>query len=479
MSRKILTVGFELASPEIKAVNFQSKLSLLDWDIVLFKPDIDDFIDYSDQYQGKPCLSDSASFKLRESCEHWRRELLQVVKAGKTVVVYLSSLTEVYIDSGKREYSGTGRNRQTTRLVDLFNNYYSIPAKLLPVRAVGSEMKLVDKGSEILASYWSEFEALSTYQILLTAEEVPECLVTRTGGRIVGAIYRDKTSAGTLLCLPDMDFYASDFYEEEESDEVWSKTGKQFSKRLVSSLVGLDKALRSSVEITPEPMWASDNKFMLATERDLNTQLFVVEEEIERVQKRKEEISESLKSAGILRALLYEKGKILEAAIIDALRQLGFTAEPFKDSESEFDVVFECGEGRLIGEAEGKDSKAINIDKLRQLSMNIHEDLKREEVVTPAKPVLFGNAYRLKALSEREDPFTKKCHSAAESSSTALVFTPDLFLSVQSLIASPNPEYAQACRKAILSSTGRVIFPAAPTAEEAESLVKIDTSPKG
>jgi hypothetical protein len=48
-------------------------------------------------------------------------------------------------------------------------------------------------------------------------------------------------------------------------------------------------------------------------------------------------------------------------------------------------VVFESEEGRLIGEAEGKDNKAINVDKLRQLSMNIHEDIQREEVTTPAK----------------------------------------------------------------------------------------------
>lgn len=80
---------------------------------------------------------------------------------------------------------------------------------------------------------------------------------------------------------------------------------------------------------------------------------------------------------------------------------MGFRAEPFKDSNSEFDVVFESDEGRLIGEAEGKDSKAINVDKLRQLAMNIHEDLQREEVTKSAKGVLFGNGFRLSPLNER------------------------------------------------------------------------------
>lgn len=99
----------------------------------------------------------------------------------------------------------------------------------------------------------------------------------------------------------------------------------------------------------------------------LRVQLLEAERDVEKAQKNKERIAEELRSAGAIRALLYEKGKPLEHAIIEALRLLGFTAASFKESDSEFDVVFESGEGRLIGEAEGKDNKAVNIDKLRQL----------------------------------------------------------------------------------------------------------------
>jgi hypothetical protein len=147
------------------------------------------------------------------------------------------------------------------------------------------------------------------------------------------------------------------------------------------------------------------------------------------------------------------------------LRLFGFTAEPFKESDSEFDVVFESVEGRLIGEAEGKDNKAVNIDKLRQLSMNIHEDLQRESVAAPAKPVLFGNGFRLQPLQERGDPFTEKCHSASTTSSTSLVFTPDLFPPVQYLGKNADAEYARACRVVILGTTGRVTFPEPPATE--------------
>ena len=141
---------------------------------------------------------------------------------------------------------------------------------------------------------------------------------------------------------------------------------------------------------------------------------------------------------------------------------LGFQASPYKDATSEFDVVFESSEGRLLGEAEGKDSKAVNVDKLRQLAMNIHEDLQREEVSAPAKGVLFGNGYRLSLPKDRTVEFTEKCIAAAQSSSTALVTTSDLFSAVQYLSAKQDNDYAKRCREAILAGSGLTKLPAPP-----------------
>lgn len=468
-ARKILTVGLELASSDSQYANFRSKMSLLDWDIVLFKPLIEEFISgYGDDYQGKPCLSDSSSFHLKECCEHWRREIKQAVETGKIVVVFLPALDEVYIDTGQRSFSGTGRNQRTTRHVAPYDNYQAIPASLSPITAKGSAMKLSSRGTEAISAFWGEFESVSQYNVILTAPNIPACLVTRTGDKPVGALYRSKSSSGALLLLPDIDFYPDHFIKEKGAKQTWTPAASQFAARMVGAIVALDKALRSSSEITPEPMWAANRVYSLGPEHALRVQLLEAEQQVELTQRRKESIVEELKSAGNLRGLLFEKGKPLENSIIDALRVLGFKAVAFKDSSSEFDVVFESEEGRLIGEAEGKDNKAVNVDKLRQLAMNIHEDLLREEVTAPAKPVLFGNAFRLQPIAEREDPFTEKCYSAAASSSTALVFTPDLFGPVQYLIEQADGDYAKLCRTSILSATGRVVFPVPPASARPE-----------
>jgi hypothetical protein len=473
-ARRILTIGLELASPDTQYASFLSKTSLLDWDIVLFKPQISNFTSYSEYFQGKPSLNDSASFQLKESCEHWRREIKQAIETGKTVIVFLPSYEEVYVDTGQRSYSGTGRNQRTTRHVTEDNNYQAIPATLSPVTTAGSSMKLSARGADVLAPYWTEFESVSQYEVILTDPKIPACLVTRTGNKAVGALYRSKLSAGTLLLLPDIDFYTDKFVKGKEDKQTWTPTAVQFAERMVSTVVALDKSLRTAAEVTPEPTWAAEPMFALGTETTLRVQLLDAERKVEKAQKHKEQLIEELRSASAYRSLLFEKGKPLENVIIEALRLLSFTAASFKESDSEFDVVFESEEGRLIGEAEGKDNKAVNIEKLRQLSMNIHEDLQRESVTSPAKPVLFGNGFRLQPLSKRADPFTDKCHSAAATSSTALVFTPDLFSPVQYLVSNSDAEYARICRQTLLLSTGRVAFPPPPVAEKTQDETQVE-----
>lgn len=472
MAKNILTIGLQLASDAARNEEFQSKISLLDWDIILFRPEISGFFStYRDHYQGKLSLNDLSSFQLKECCEHWRREIKQALDAGKTVVVFLSPIQEVYIDTGEREYSGTGRNQKTTRLVALYNNYKSLPMPLSLVNSTGSAMKLAHLGAEILAPYWAEFGPVSEYKVLLAQDTKSVCITTKNGDRPVGAIMRSQTSSGALILLPDIDFFPEDFihHEEDEGDEeggIWTPKATQFASRMMSAVIALDKALHSAGEVTPEPAWATGSAYVLATERSLRSELLDAERKVEEAQREKEDLLEKLKVAGSLRGLLYEKGKPLENAIIDALKVIGFQAAPYKEADSEFDVVFESPEGRLLGEAEGKDAKAINVDKLRQLAMNIHEDLRREEVSEPAKGVLFGNGYRLVPPAERNVQFTEKCITAAQLSSTALLPTSELFVAAQYISECSDESYAKICREALLKGVGLVSMPVPPEENE-------------
>ncbi len=142
---------------------------------------------------------------------------------------------------------------------------------------------------------------------------------------------------------------------------------------------------------------------------------------------------------------------------------MGFVANSYRDDESEFDIVFESPEGRFLGEAEGKDKRAINIDKFSQLERNLQEDFSRKEVDDYAKGVLFGNAFRLTPLEERGEAFTTKCLTAAKRLKVALVRTQDLFGPARYLQSCSNPEYAEACRKVLAQTEGELVrFPEPP-----------------
>ncbi len=480
MPKKILTVGFELAVDDVEPTGFSDKTSLLDWDIVLLRPDISHITShdpFNTQYMGKLSLTDKKSFELKEACAHWRREINQAVDAGKLVIVFLSQPEEVFVKTGKISTSGTGRNARTTHHVEPMNNYNAVSVRARWTKTVGTAMSLHPSARDLLASYWQKFGSRSQYNAVWADDVGGVCITTQHGQKPVGIYVPGKTSAGALLLLPDLDFHNPDFLnDDDDSDDYWSEAAEQFGTSLISEVVSLAKAIASDGEKTPQPEWASAEEFALAPEIELRQQLLQAETELEKAQRVKDDLSNRLEGAGQLRALLFEKGKPLEAAIITALRVMGFEAEPYENGKSEFDAVFESAEGRLLGEAEGKDNKAVNIEKLRQLSTNLHEDLQREEVNQPAKGILFGNGYRLTKPIERETQFTDKCITSATSMSYGLVSTDQLYAAAQYLSGNSDDEFARRCRLAMIEISGIVKFPNVPVSagEDAEDIQAVE-----
>ncbi|MCW8409787.1 hypothetical protein OQJ13_12485 [Legionella sp. PATHC035] len=455
--KKILSIGFKLASDNVEYGEYHDEISLLDWDIILFKPKTHFYS--IGEYQGKPSLSDQDSFKTKEISEHWRKQINEALIHGKTVIIYLEELCDFYIDTGQRSYSGTGRNQKTTRHVTLYDNYQCLPIDLSPNKAKGKEIKIDNKYASIISSYWDAFSGQSDYMVTINSDKVTPILFTKTGNKVVGGFYKLTHSSGSLIFLPKLNFDKTEFYTDSGKS---SQNAMKFAAEFVRNIVSLSKFMKEHGDATPEPDWVRSNEYLLDKEININQKLNLLEEQLSSIQRQKEVLIEELQSTTQIRRLLYEKGIPLEHAIIEGLKVLGFSTKQYKDDNSEFDVIFESEEGRLLGEAEGKDNQPVNIDKLRQLSMNIHEDLMREEVEYAAKGVLFGNSYRLKPLHERNEPFTVKCLTAALSNSTALVFTPDLFKVTLYLSNNIDPDFAAKCRDLILNTNGRVIFPDTP-----------------
>jgi hypothetical protein len=482
MEKNIVFVGGSaVRSDNVTNLNFWSDNSLLDGDIIVFTVNISTYSS-GNWYQGMPCLDDDSSFRLKRHIGHWRSELSAALTEGKTVISFVNDSPQVNAATGEMKYSGTGRNTRTTRIVATVDPYEVIPCNFGSViRRSGERIKPAGELG-ILATYWKEFGSYSVYEAYIENFKGVPLLVTQTGSMAVGGTFRQATWKGTLIFLPPPDLAAiadsrvKDLKERQkkkraqnpktaarQAESYRNKAELSVAKQFIAALIGLDKAARNKADATPPPEWSQDDRFTLTKEVQLQTKIDQNIADALKLRNERDSLKQALGEAQKLKALLYEKGKPLEAAILIGLEILGFQAEHLQEGDSEIDAVIVDPEGkRFIGEAEGKDDKAINVDKLDQLDRNLKEDFSRQDDNTAefALGVLFGNAFRLTAPENRAAFFTSKCVLAAKRSHIRLVRTTDLFNVARHLCNHPNEEFATACRRSIADVDGEVvIFP--------------------
>lgn len=464
MAKKLLSVGFEIPGGMAKYVPFRSDQSLLDADVIIFQPEISGYhLDYPSNYQGKPCYDSNSSFAFKEDSEHWYSELSVALNEGKTVVVLFSKYEEVFVHTGEKKVSGTGRSQKVTAMVTPANNYEFLPIDLPTIIPKGGD-EIVFIPNPIFANLWKDFRECMHYESYLDDKIENSLFLTKTGNKTIGAIF--KLGKGHLVLLPPIDYDVDEFvdYDEETEDEVWTREANQFGKRLLQVIIDIDEGLRRSQEKTPPPDWSGKSKYQLKEETALRKKILKTSKHIKELTEKKNILLEQLEGSAVLRDLLFEKGILLERAVIEALGLLGYQAESYDDGVLEIDQVILSPEGhRMIGETEGKDNLAVGIDKFRQLESNIQEDFNREEIKEPALGVLFGNGFRLTNPEVRECQFTEKCLLNAERLGVALVQTPNLFQVARYLKEQEDDVFAKKCRESIVKQRGKVVvFPELP-----------------
>jgi hypothetical protein len=466
MERTLLTIGFDLPGRSESTHEFSTTQSLLDADIILFQPDLSGYrLDSNHPYfQGKRSFDEHSSFEVKEDSQRWKVELSTALEAGKTIFVFFREFEEIYVRTGNQNIAGTGRNARITNIVDKYDNYRFLPLPL-PTMVPKKGRGIVFAGHSVFSTLWNEFKDSMEYESYLDSKVLEPLFLTKTGAKPVGGLF--KVGRGHIVLLPPITYDEDKFTKQnaKTKESLWTKQALIFGSRLFQIFVDIDKALRRGAESTPPPDWANDSAYQLKQESHIRTDIAKKSAMIEKLMEEKTGLLTRLENEGALRDLLYEKGKPLEIAIISALEVLGYKAEHYNDGNLEMDQVILSPEGeRFIGEAEGKDTAAVNIDKFRQLTSNIQEDLEREEIGSPAIGILFGNGYRMTKPSDRAEQFTDKCLNTANSSNCILVRTSDLFPVAKYVRESNDTSFAKACRAAIRSSIGKIVsFPSIPT----------------
>jgi hypothetical protein len=251
------TVGFGLPGSEFEHVEFDSDQTLLDADIVLFRPTPGRCsFEYNQEYGGKAILSHSPSFSTKGYLDHWRAEIVAEVNVGKLVIVYLSKLDEYYRYTGSQQFSGAGRSRVSTNVVTPISSYEAIPNIKRVTPKSGNEIRL-ERGAAYLSTYWNESSEYSPDEVEIEGDFNRVILRSKAGDRIVGAAFHGK--GGVLLFLPPLQYDESEFLRggekekgENEEKRYWTQPALKFGKRLNASLISLAASLSKRGEAT---MW--------------------------------------------------------------------------------------------------------------------------------------------------------------------------------------------------------------------------------
>ena len=458
--KDIVSVGYYLPSDKDDFIELKSNESLSDADLVIFCPNFDNArfsYGHNSSYRGKTSYNLDDSSRIVESAKHWNRELEAYLQSGRNLYILLCPKYEFYIDTGQRRTSGTGRNQKVTNIVDLYNNYKFLPFDLKVHNASGKKMALQN---DIIKSFYKSFEKELTFQAYLeSSEKFTELIKTKNLDKLLSVKF--QAFEGEVIILPYLETDRSDFYNEEDK---FNSDAFKFGKKLIHSLVEIEKNLSSQELKTPKPDWINNKLFEIENAEKTKHLIEQNAKAIEKIELENQKLETVLEAEETIKDLLFETGKPLELAVIKSLELLGFKAENFDNGVLELDQVITSPEGlRYIGECEGKDNKAIDITKFRQLLDSLNEDFEREEIDEKAFGLLFGNPKRLISPENRSDFFTRKCLSGAEREKIGLIKTVDLFFIAQYLSKKKDKEYQEECRKAIQNGLGKIIeFPKVP-----------------
>jgi len=462
MNKKIITIGYEVPGQSDDYIDFDSKKSLMDADILMLSPKSfrpDDYGQVSITAGGS-CYNPAVSRDYENQILHLNKELNDYLNSGKTVFLLLAEKKDFYLSSGTTSL----RKGQTTYNTYIKNNYSFLPIDLgILTSASGKVIEF--SGNSMFSNFYREFKENLEYQLYIENKNNLQVIFTgKDKTKILGAIY--KISNGHIITLPYLKYDEDKFikYDEKKDKQFWTEDAIKFGYKLRDCLIDIDQQLTINSEKTPTPKWVEKKEFLLKNASLIEKKIEKNVKKVNEIKLKNEQLEKDFIKENSLKDLLFEQGKPLEKAVIKALKMLGYHAENYNDGILEIDQVITSPENhRYIGECEGKDDKDINITKFRQLLESLNADFGREEVEQKAYGILFGNPQRLIEPDKRKLDFTEKCKVGANREKIALIKTVDLFSVAQYLSKSKNEKFKKDCRDAIYKGLGEIVkFPQIP-----------------
>lgn len=389
---RIATLGWELPDGRTSYIPFNSDYSLLDYDVIIFDAS-DIFLEYRAvpgrwTYKGYRNLDSDASVHILQDLQRRKNEMTELVNIGRTVIIFCPIPDKCYIDSGQREYSGTGRSRQTTRIVNELdiNSFFPEAVQSGTTEAYGK--KIVFDGDDIFRSFWKKIKNMVCYKAYFNSPAGKPFIFVKDTDKPVGTWFQFEK--GNIVFIPHL--------ADRDDKDYFPKVAdyNNAASAFISAIIDLVNDLKSLTGEYTLPEWTY--AYLIPSERDLSDKIRKQElrlrkilDSIDTQKKQREDIRK-------YKLLLCGKGTALKKQVISVLNEIGLKAK--EGPKGRDDIIIQYGEKIGIGEVKGKSKSAAEKDAA-QLEKWVSEHYSNNGI--KAKGFLIVNAFCETPLNERKE----------------------------------------------------------------------------
>jgi hypothetical protein len=442
------SIGYTFKDPRVRDMTFASNETLLGLDVVLL--DLAGFYrsyaSYSrDTYMGRESLNDDQSVRIVGDVARRNRELNTLLELGGTVVLFLPAPDSWYINTGEREYSGTGRNRQVTRIVREVQLLSVLPFRIQSQAAKTRDLEV--RAGEPFATFWRANNDRFQTAAVLTRPFGETTIVIRDTDAIAGSIARvDK---GVVIVLPQDLLYPEQEEDDHDGEDEEEKEQQPHPEDVafLDSLFDLVRALRVTSGDFEQPEWAAG--FLLPAEDAAAAKARAASESVTRAQKKLDAAARALALLEQRKTLFTGTGPALEALVEEAFVALGFDIEEGRPGRT--DRIAHYGEQPAVLEIKGV-AKSAGEKDAAQLEKWVNEYYLQHD--QKPKGILVVNGWRDVPLAKRTQlVFPEQMIEYAESRGHCLISGVQLLGAW--LDVEEKPGKAGAIARSILTCVGR------------------------
>ncbi len=432
----ISSIDREFPYKGIDSFTYRSEYTLLDFDLILWDPgNLLQAYNYDKKYRGYPSLDSHDSVAILEDRSRRKNEMVDLVKLGRTIVIFVPSPQKFYIDTGQRSYSGTGRNRSTTVHVseESLRSFIPLSGDFNTVEANGSQMDF--RGDEALREFWTVNKDNLYYEAYFTHQIGRPFLFVHGTDRVVGSLIRHDR--GNILLLPHL-VYEHAYTRKSDYTKV--------VKTFIESLTSLVSTLQKESGDFSLPTWTLAYK--LPEEEALRNQLSMLQQDMNKLRASIDAKRTEISNLERYKLLLCAKGNALHRQVIDVFKELGIDATEGSPGRDDILLTYE----KFIGVAEVKGTnKSAAEAHAAQLEKWVSEYL-TEKGIKP-KGFLIVNAFHdVPPINRNEDPFPNQMLKYSANREHCLITTSQLlgiFFTVKS-----NPEKKSEIIQSLFATTG-------------------------